>query len=82
MDHDQTARTFGATIRLRTALLEKIEIKLECTAPVEAFALLEKEGSTYIHTTVMANCDALVKRGAGKELSYASRGVNLLEAKE
>ena len=46
LDANQTSRVFAASISLRTPLLQKISIDLTCTAPVEAFALLEKEGST------------------------------------
>lgn len=82
LDANQTARTFGATIRLKTSALTQIDIKLHCSAPVEAFAFLEKEGSTYIHTTVMADCTASVSRALQKTVEYVSLGTNLIEAKE
>jgi hypothetical protein len=47
LDPLQTSRIFEATIKLRPSLLTRIEIMLSCIAPVEAFAFVEKEGSTY-----------------------------------
>ena len=43
---------------------------------------LEKEGNTYIHTTVMADCTATVKRDFQKATTFVSKGCNLVEAKE
>jgi hypothetical protein len=82
LDANQTARTFGASIRLKTSVVTQIDIALHCSAPIEAFVFLEKEGSTYIHTTVMADCTAMVSRALQKPVEYVSVGTNLIEAKE
>ena len=81
LDANQTSRTFVATLKLKGPFLTKIDIALNCRAPVGAFVLLEKEGSTYVHTTVMANCVAVVTRDQ-KTQQFTSHGTNLMEAKE
>lgn len=55
---------------------------IEGTAPVEKFVFLEKEGNTYVHTTVMADCTATVKRDFHPTATFVSKGCNLVEAKE
>ena len=82
LDADQTSRIFSASIKIKTSVLSKITIQLDCIAPVGAFALVEKEGSTYIHTTVMADCTAMVTKEFQKPQQFVSKGRNLMEAKE
>ena len=44
-------RRFGADIKS-----ENLEMVIDCHAPVSQFALLEHEGKTVIHTTVLGDC--------------------------
>lgn len=82
LDATQTSRVFSAAIKIKTSVLSKVTIQLDCIAPVDAFALVEKEGSTYIHTTVMADCTAVVTKELQAPKTYVSTSTNLMEAKE
>lgn len=75
-DNDQAHRVFEAEIRIKSA-----KILLSCSAPVEQFAFLEQEGSTYIHSTVFGDCTATVNKMLKPSKVYTSFGVNLLEIK-
>jgi len=55
-----------------------IHFELECQAPVNYFALLEQEGATFIHTTVLGSC---VATDVGNSLKFQANGA-LLELKK
>jgi len=55
-----------------------IHFELECQAPVDFFALLEQEGATKIHTTVLGSCIANDLRNS---LTFQGNGA-LLELKK
>jgi hypothetical protein len=48
-----SARVFAAQIQLLPAGAGAQSVSVNCTAPADAFAFLDKEGETYIHTTTM-----------------------------
>ena len=62
-DAGQTAREFSASLHFSPPLdpVKVISLTLNCTASTDAFAFLEKEGKTFIHTTTMGDCSARVK---------------------
>ena len=53
--NNRTAVLIAATVATVT---EDLSLDITCTAPVDKFAFLEKEGDTYIHTTVLGTCVA------------------------
>jgi len=83
LDANSTHRTFSVTIVIHPDAVLTTNITMTCSAPVERFVLLEKEGSTNIHSTVMGDCSATISANwpiAPK--TYLSSGVNLIEIKE
>ena len=80
---NNTHRSFHASISVKPTLVTTVKINITCIAPVGAFAFLQKEGKTYIHSTVMGDCTAVIKRPLElKPRTYTSTGVNLIESKE
>jgi hypothetical protein len=77
-NHNQTAREFAVRIHL-LELDTKLEVN--CSAPVDAFAFVEKEGHTYIHTTLAADCVASIDAPLHKPELVYSRRRNLMELK-
>jgi hypothetical protein len=75
---NQTAREFSVKIHLLEA---DTTLEVNCTAPVDSFAFVEKEGATYIHTTLMADCVAAINAPLHKPQVVYSRGRNLMELK-
>jgi len=75
-DNSQTHRLFDAEIKLG-----RVHIDLSCSAPVEQFAFLDKEGDTYIHTSLFGDCRASVSKPHSDNVIYTSKGVNLIEVK-
>jgi len=65
-------RTISATL-----MTLSISFTITCEAPVEWFAVLEQEGNTFIHTTLLGSCKAKNEK-TGK--SYIGKGA-LLEVK-
>jgi len=82
---DNSHRIFSAEIQLPAATSGAIHISLNCTAPASDFAMLDKEGTTFIHSTVRGSCYAEVIRlnedGTVSTTSYKSERQNLLEIK-
>ena len=82
---DNTVRTFGVAVQLPARPVGAQRVQLNCSAPASAFAFLDQEGKTMIHTTTMGDCDAAVVRvdasGAATTTRYRSLGRNLLEIK-
>jgi len=68
-------RNFTASIETTS-----ISLNIQCSAPEEQFALLDKEGNTYIYTTVLGSCSATVTY-QGKTASFKSKQHALLEVK-
>jgi hypothetical protein len=58
--------------------LFSIHISVVCSAPLDKFVILEKEGNTIIQTTLLGNCTASDKR-ANK--TFIAKGA-LLEIKD
>ena len=82
LDANNTHRAFSIEIKLKPTLVTTANVTLSCSAPVDRFAFLEQEGHTYIHSTVMADCTAFIKKTLKKAQTFVSTGVNLLEIKE
>jgi len=68
-------RLFSASM----STLLGLDLNINCGAAVDKFALLDKEGSTYIHTTVLGECQ-VVDNNSGE--TYVSGGTSLLEIKD
>jgi len=68
-------RLFSASI---SSLLDDINLNVTCQASVDKFALLDKEGATYIHTTVLGNCVAI---DLNSNSNFISQSTSLLEVK-
>jgi len=68
--------------RLFAATIDTLEISvgIKCQAPVNQFALLDKEGLTIIETTVFGICTAQVDTFRSQEI-YTSSPTSLLETK-
>ena len=79
---NNTHRSFQAFISVKPTLITTVQINITCIAPIGAFVFLEKEGHTYIHSTVMGDCTAVIKKPLQKAQTYMSTGVNLIESKE
>ena len=82
LDANNTHRTFSVTVSIHPDDVLTTNITMSCTAPVDRFVLLEKEGSTYIHSTVLGDCTATIKKELVKPKTFFSTGVNLIEIKE
>lgn len=82
LDANNTHRNFDVHISIHPDAVLTTNITVSCSAPVDRFVLLEKEGSTYIHSTVMGDCTAVIKKELAKPKTYFSTGVNLIEIKE
>jgi hypothetical protein len=67
-------RVFTAEIKVARAL----ELTVSCSAPRAYFAMLDKEGSTEIHTTVLGACNAADAHSGRKDMVSKSA---LLEVK-
>lgn len=48
-------RSFSATL---VNLIPPLHIRVNCSAPEKQFAVLDQEGATFIHTTVLGKCEA------------------------
>jgi len=70
-----TTRIFSATIKNE---LGSVHLLIDCQAPVDKFAMLDKDGNTEIHTTLLGSCEVTdVKKGQTYNTNSA-----LLEAKQ
>ena len=85
LSSDNTQRVFGVEIQLPAVKSGVLHISLNCSSPAEDFAFLDKEGDTYIHSTVRGSCIAKVTRmdemGSITTKEYVSDRKNLLEIK-
>ena len=83
---DNLQRFFVIEIQLpATTGAGVLHISLNCSSPVSDFAMLDKEGDTYIHSTVRGSCFAAVTRIDLEEkvttTTGSSKNKNLLEIK-
>ena len=83
---DNLQRYFVIEIQLpATTGAGVLHISLNCSSPVSDFAMLDKEGDTYIHSTVRGSCFAAVTRIDLEEkvttTTCSSKNKNLLEIK-
>ena len=82
---DNRHRIFAVEIQLPAAASGAIHVSLNCTSPVNDFAMLDQEGKTYIHSTVRGTCRAEVTKMDDEHrmttVSYISVNKNLLEIK-
>lgn len=70
-------RTFTAQVSTG-----KLELEIEARAPLAAFVLLERHGTTEIETTLFGDCEVRVRtRGAGDAVTHRAAGNCLLELK-
>jgi len=70
-----TERLFGATIK---SDLAGVHFEIDCSAPTNKFAMLDRDGNTEIHTTVLGACTLTDMKRKGTYLSNSA----LLEAKQ
>ena len=85
LSKDNTHREISVEIQLPATKSGMLHIALNCTSPASDFAFLDKEGSTYIHSTVLGSCRAKVTSmndaGVVSTKSYISERKCLLEIK-
>ena len=59
-------------------IVDNLSLDISCTAPVDKFAFLEKEGDTYIHTTVFGSC---VAKDKINNVTWKTKNNSLMEMK-
>ena len=68
LSSDNTQRVFGVEIQLPAVKSGVLHISLNCSSPAEDFAFLDKEGDTYIHSTVRGSCITTVVQSCSKNI--------------
>jgi len=68
-------RVFGATIKGDEG---RVDFEINCNAPLDKFAMLDRDGNTEIHTTLLGQCTLMDRK---KDQQYFSNSA-LLELKQ